>query len=78
MLRKKSALDKVVRQRFVATLSNGQTVAGVLVEFDESTFVFADVKLMEPNGNASPAPGQLYVDRGQVAYMQKLAADAAL
>lgn len=61
-----------VRARFVVTLATGgPPFSGVLLETDDRSAVFADVRLIAADGE-QPAQGQLYVDRAHIAYMQRL------
>ncbi len=60
-----------VKERFVVTFKNGGMVSGLLIDVDESVLHFADVKLVQTSGQI-PADGQLYVERTNVAYMQRI------
>jgi hypothetical protein len=68
--------DKVIqgslRERFVVTLSSGEgSFAGLLMDADDRTLTFEDVRLVATDGTV-PADGRLYVDRLNIAYMQRV------
>lgn len=72
MFARKDALGKKVRERFIVTCLNGIPMfSGVLISADTSILVFADVKLMQ--NDTAAAVGDLYIDRSNVAYLQKVA-----
>lgn len=68
--RNKVLLDEV-RERFVTTpkANCGPMFAGILVDFDEHTLHFADVTLVPEN---TAVPGEIYIDRTNVAYLQRI------
>lgn len=74
MFRKRDVLRGKKLDRFVVTLSSGETVSGLLSEHDDTRLVFVDVKLV--GEGVAPAEGALYVDRAHVLYMQSVT-DAA-
>ncbi|MDF3280914.1 hypothetical protein [Gordonia sp. N1V] len=63
--------DKVL-DKFVVTLVNGEVIAGLLREYDDSRLVFVDVRVVRGH-DAVPAEGVLYIDRARVSYMQAVA-----
>jgi len=61
-----------LRQKFLVTLADGAgEFSGVLIDADDTHFVYADVRI-PGNGGTAPAAGQTFVDRINVAYQQKL------
>ena len=66
--------DKLVRQalkeRFIATLRDGQTFDGLLVDADEKTFRFVDAFAIDGKSRA-PVDGELFLPRAEVSYLQK-------
>ncbi|HET6908318.1 MAG TPA: hypothetical protein VFH54_03185 [Mycobacteriales bacterium] len=67
-------LKKAVRDRFVVTLKSGQAFDGLLDEWDHSHYLFVDAHALTDEGARQPVSvhGELWVDRGNVAYLQKL------
>lgn len=62
---------KEVRERFVVTpkANCGPMFSGILVNADEHTFHFVDVTVVQDN---SSVPGEIYIDRTNVAYLQRI------
>jgi hypothetical protein len=67
--------DRLVRQslrdRFVVTTHDEGSFSGLLMDADDTTAVFGDVRLITPSGEEAVAQGQVYVPRLNIAYMQK-------
>jgi hypothetical protein len=63
-------LRRVTKKRFVVTPKAGPTFTGLLIDVDASCFHFADVSVLD-QGVERPAQGDVYIDRANVAYMQK-------
>jgi hypothetical protein len=73
MFRKRDRLLRLeIKERFVVTLKAGPMFSGMLIDADDRTFHFADVRLVQTNGSV-PADGQLYIERANVAYLQRVA-----
>ena len=70
MLRRDKLVRQVLRERFIATLRDGQTFDGLLVEADESTFRFANAFAIDGKIRAS-VDGELFLPRSEVLYLQK-------
>jgi len=71
-------LDRIigglVKSRLLVFLIDGTVYDGLLIDADERTLVLADVH-RRGDGTVSAVPGELYQDRGRVAYVQRVAAD---
>lgn len=66
-------IKQVLRQRFVVTQKSGPMFSALLVDADRRTFRFGDVSVLGDSGTERPAaPGELYIDRANVAYMQQV------
>jgi hypothetical protein len=67
--------DRLVRQhlrtRFVVTTKTGLTWDGVLMDADANSLLLFDVESVGHDGTRTKADGQVYIPRGDVAYMQK-------
>lgn len=68
-------IRKYVRDRMVVTPKDGVIFSGILLEADGKAFCFADINVIDQNGSRS-APGELWIDRANVAYMQRVATAA--
>jgi hypothetical protein len=69
---RKTILARLTMQRFFVTLTaNEGSFWGVLIDADDSTFVFDDVWLATPEGRQK-AEGRTYLDRISVAYFQEV------
>jgi hypothetical protein len=66
--------DKLIRQnlreRFVITLHGGESFDGLLVDADEKTLRMVNAFAIGKNSRVS-VDGELFLPRGDVAYMQK-------
>lgn len=67
--------DRIVRMylrdRFLITTHEGKTFGGVLVDADDRTLVLAEVDSYSPDGVPTRVDNQLFLPRGDVAYMQR-------
>lgn len=70
----KDSIRKQLRERFFCTPKTGLNFSGVLINSDRNYLVFADVQV-HPAGDAQPqpAPGELYIEKSNVAYVQLIA-----
>lgn len=73
----KNSIEKLVRQRLVVTMKPGAgcDFSGVLIHTDRGTngqYVFADVEAYLPEANPEKLAGEIYVDRVDVAFVQKV------
>lgn len=64
-----SLLESHLKDRFVVTLTTGETFDGLLIEVDADTLLLADARL-HTGDRWTPADGQVYVPRSKVAYLQ--------
>ena len=65
-------LKRALRDRFVVTLKSGQSFDGLLDEWDHSHYVFADAHALGDGQLPVQVHGHLFVDRANVAYLQKM------
>jgi hypothetical protein len=70
MARRDRLLRELIRERFVATLKNGETFDGLLDNHDESTLEFLDVHAITKTGRAD-VDGRIYLPRSEILYMQR-------
>lgn len=63
-------VKRALRERFVATLKDGQTFDGLLVDADEKTLRFANAFAIDGK-NRAPVDGELFLPRAEVSYLQK-------
>ena len=65
-------LKKLLRQRFIVTLLDGEAFSGLLDEWDESTVILLDVSTVPGTaGQPVKVQGSLILPRDRIAYMQK-------
>lgn len=69
-MRRDRLLQRLVRERFVATLKTGETFDGLLDDCDDRTLVFVDPFAVSETTRVK-VDGRLYLPRDQVAYMQR-------
>jgi hypothetical protein len=63
-------VKRALRERFVVTMTTGETFEGLLLDADEKTVTMADCYAL--NGNSRlEVDGELYLPRVGVAYMQR-------
>lgn len=60
----------LLRERFVVTLTTGETFDGIVLDADESTIRLVRAFAISDNGDRVPADGELFIPRDHVAYMQ--------
>lgn len=65
-------LKKALRDRFVVTLKSGQSFDGLLDEWDHSHLAFVDAHSLGDGALPVSVHGSLFVDRANVAYLQRL------
>lgn len=70
MLRRDRLVRQVLRERFIATLRDGQTFDGLLAEADEKTFRLVNAFAIDGK-NRAPVDGELFLPRSEVLYLQK-------
>lgn len=68
-MRRDRVIRSHIRTRFVVTLKTGETFDGLLLDADASTVVLGDASLLTDNAR-TPADGQLFLARADIAYMQ--------
>ena len=68
-------LDRIVGshqlQRTVVTLKSGETFDGLVRDADARTLVLVKASSLAPGRDPLPVDGSLYVDRADVAYLQR-------
>lgn len=74
-LRRDRVLRSKERRRYLVFLDGGETVDGLLVAWDTQTFVLADVHARNQAVPVAAAPGELYIPRGRVSYLQRVAGE---
>jgi len=60
-----------LRDRFVVTLTSGESFLGLLAEADTRTVVLSDASVMKPDGATAPVDGELVLRREAIAFMQR-------
>lgn len=66
-------IKQVLRERFAVTPKTGPTFKALLIDADRRSFRFGDVTVLGEQGVEHPAaPGELYIGRDNVAYMQRV------
>lgn len=58
------------RGRFLATLVDDTAVDGVLVDWDESHLILADVENVAATGDRLKVDGELWLPRSRIKYLQ--------
>lgn len=71
MFRRDRLIRKHLRERFIATLLNGDTFDGLLIEADSKTYRFTNTYAVDPQNNRLSVDGDLFLPRNEVAYLQK-------
>ena len=69
MNRRDRLLRQVHLQRFIVTLSNGETFDGLLADADDNTVKLVGAFAVDAK-NREPVDGDLYLPRTKVLYMQ--------
>ncbi|HEX5347841.1 MAG TPA: hypothetical protein VFW64_12205 [Pseudonocardiaceae bacterium] len=67
-------LKPLVRERFVVTLRSGETFTGLLDQWDANHVVLVAAATVSEAAHPMRVDGQLFLPRGQIAYMQRLSA----
>lgn len=70
-MRRDRVLRSLLRSRFLVTMKSGQTWSGVLVDVDARSLMLEQVEAIGPDGSSTPADGQVYLPRVDVAYVQR-------
>jgi hypothetical protein len=68
----KNLIKRQLRERFFVTPKSGMNFSGVLIDEDRNHYVFAAVKVNPPDDDPQPVEGDVYIERGNVAYLQRL------
>lgn len=66
------SVQKHLRERFYVTPKAGLNFSGVLITKCKRYYVFADGKIHPDDGNPQPVVGEIYIERDNVAYLQRL------
>lgn len=67
------SLARLVKSRYIVTLTSGEAFEGVLLANNRKNFVLAHA-IQHGRGNPTPVDGSLYLLREQVMYLQKVGA----
>ena len=70
MFRKDRILRQSLRERFVATLTGGESFEGLIVDVDQKTFRMVDAFALDGKTRVK-VDGELFLPRAEVAYLQK-------
>lgn len=62
----------VERVRFLVTTTDEEAFDGVLVDWDEGHFIFADVSSVAANGDRLHIDNDLWLPRPRIKYMQRV------
>jgi hypothetical protein len=71
MMRPDRIVQQQLRTRFIITMKSGQTWSALLISADRNTLHLAEASAITPGGDATPADGQIFLPRADVAYMQR-------
>jgi hypothetical protein len=69
-MRRDRLIRQALRERFVVTLTTGETFDGLLDEVDDKSVRLIDAHAVD-GANRVKVDGSLYLPRDRVAYMQK-------
>jgi small nuclear ribonucleoprotein (snRNP)-like protein len=72
-VRRDRLLKRFLRERFVVTLKTGETFDGLLDEWDEHNLLFLDAYAVTEKSRVGLDGSGLWVQRENVAYLQRLA-----
>lgn len=72
--RRDRILRSLIRDRLLVFARDGGCFDGLLLDADRRTLTFADVH-NRGDGLSTPAPGELYIERDRIAYMQRVPAE---
>lgn len=67
-----NSIAQHVCERFYVTPKTGQHFDGVLTQSDKAYYVFADVKARPVDDDPQPVVGELWIEKSNVAYLQRL------
>lgn len=67
----RSLIRRALRDRFVVTLITGEAWDGVLLEADGRHYVLVDAAQITAGGDRVKADGKIWLQAGDVAYMQQ-------
>lgn len=70
MNRRDRLVRQSLRERFIVTLTGGESFSGLLFDIDEKTLHLVDAKALDGKSSV-PVDGALFLPRDRVAYMQK-------
>lgn len=66
-------IKRHIRQRFVVTLKTGETFDGRFEDIDDTHLVLRGAEsLSAETSHRIPIPGEVWIERRDIAYMQKL------
>lgn len=71
MARRDRLIRDAFRERFVITLTTGETFDGLLQDVDATSVLIVDAYVLEAPNNRTQVDGVLYLPRDRVAYMQR-------
>ena len=60
-----------LRSRFVVTMHDGGTFEGLLIDADDRVLVLAQASSVSPQGTRIGVDGALYLERREIAYLQR-------
>lgn len=60
-----------LRERFILTLTTGETFGGLLEQVDDRTVVLRNASSIGADGSEVPADGEVLLRRESIAYMQR-------
>jgi small nuclear ribonucleoprotein (snRNP)-like protein len=64
-------LRRLQRDRVVVTMVDGHTWDGVLWDTDATNLILASAKVLDAQGEGTPADGHILLARDRVAYLQR-------
>lgn len=70
MARRDRLIREAERQTFIVTTTDEETYSGILYDWDESHFVFADAEMIAANKDRLKIDGSLWLPRTRIKYMQ--------
>ncbi len=63
-------LRRMIHDRFIVSLANGESFDGLLIDVDESVVRLANADVISKTSRVS-VDGDLYIPRSDILYMQK-------
>lgn len=70
MMRRDRLIRQALRDRFVVTMSGGESFEGLLLEADEKTLHLVEARALDGKSTV-PVDGALFLPRDRVSYLQK-------